>query len=522
MPNWLKDAVFYEIYPQSFYDTNGDGIGDLEGIIEKLDYVKSLGCNAIWINPCFESPFQDAGYDITDYCKIAPRYGTNSDMKRLFDEAHKRGMHILLDLVPGHTSDKHPWFKECCKAERNKYSDRYVWDETPKGDFGRQPSQGTRPGGFYPNFAPFQPSLNYGFYEPDPAKPWQFPTDHPSVLETKEELKNIMRFWLDMGADGYRVDMAHSLVKNDNDGHKGTIALWQDVRRMLDSEYPEAAMVSEWSIPNESITAGFHMDFYLHFNSAGYSALFDIDFMFDENNFFSSKGKGNIRTFTDEYDKFYEETKGKGYICIPTSNHDMARRDKSYSKRQREIAFSFIYAMPGVPFLYYGDEIGMSYNDDVDEKEGGMVRTGSRTPMQWNKTKNAGFSSASEDDIYLPVEEGPDFPNVADEQREKDSLLNFTKAAIKRRKDNPALGNDGAYRTVYAEENKYPYIFERSGGGQRLIVAVNPAAKEATAEIDVALLNNVIFSIGDLPAVNLSGSGCTIKLAPESFAIYTL
>uniref|UniRef100_UPI002ACEB789 alpha-amylase family glycosyl hydrolase n=1 Tax=Anaerolinea sp. TaxID=1872519 RepID=UPI002ACEB789 len=130
-PAWLENAVFYEIYPQSFFDSNGDGIGDLPGIIAKLDYVKSLGCNAIWLNPCFVSPFYDAGYDVADYYKIAPRYGTNEDARRLFEEAHKRGMRILLDLVVGHMSIEHPWFKESCKAERNEYTDWYIWNDDP-------------------------------------------------------------------------------------------------------------------------------------------------------------------------------------------------------------------------------------------------------------------------------------------------------------------------------------------------------------------------------------------------------
>ena len=129
MATWLKDAIFYEIYPQSFYDTNGDGIGDFNGITAKLDYIKSLGCNAIWMNPCFDSPFSDAGYDVRDYKKVAERYGTMEDIENLFAEAHKRDMHILLDLVPGHTSEEHAWFTESKKAEQNEYSDRYMWTD---------------------------------------------------------------------------------------------------------------------------------------------------------------------------------------------------------------------------------------------------------------------------------------------------------------------------------------------------------------------------------------------------------
>lgn len=137
MSSWLNDAVFYEIYPQSFFDTNSDGIGDLPGVIEKLDYIRDLGCNALWLNPCFLSPFGDAGYDVADYCQVAPRYGTNDDLVRLFDEAHARGIHVLLDLVPGHTSIEHPWFQASQQAEANEYTGRYVWTDsvwTPVGD----------------------------------------------------------------------------------------------------------------------------------------------------------------------------------------------------------------------------------------------------------------------------------------------------------------------------------------------------------------------------------------------------
>ena len=164
--SWLKNAVFYEIYPQSFYDSNGDGIGDLQGIIEKLPYVKSLGCDAIWMNPCFDSPFKDGGYDVRDYKKVAPRYGTNEDLKRLFEQAHKLGLRVLLDLVPGHTSEEHPWFLESGKAEENAYSGRYIWTEHAfcRGDGmpfigGEQPRDAT----YIINIFKSQPALNYGY-----------------------------------------------------------------------------------------------------------------------------------------------------------------------------------------------------------------------------------------------------------------------------------------------------------------------------------------------------------------------
>ena len=166
-PEWLNTAVFYEIYPQSFMDSNGDGIGDFNGIISKLDYIKELGCTAIWMNPCFDSPFGDAGYDVSDYKKAAPRYGTNADLKKLFKEAHKRNMHVLLDLVPGHTSVEHKWFKESMKAQKNEFTDRYIWTDSiwkePTG-YGSLRGISDRDGSCAVNFFSHQPALNYGLY----------------------------------------------------------------------------------------------------------------------------------------------------------------------------------------------------------------------------------------------------------------------------------------------------------------------------------------------------------------------
>ena len=186
-----------------------------EGIIEKLDYIQSLGINALWLNPCFESAFQDAGYDVIDFYKVAPRYGTNNDLYRLFDEVHKRGMHVCLDLVAGHTSDKHKWFIESQKKQRNEYTDRYIWtnDSTVKpdryvsGKFGRN-------GNYRRNFFECQPALNYGFANPDPDHPWEQPVTAEGPQKTRAELMKIMDFWLEKGCDGFRVDMAPSLIKN--------------------------------------------------------------------------------------------------------------------------------------------------------------------------------------------------------------------------------------------------------------------------------------------------------------------
>ena len=245
MAHWLDEAIFYEIYPQSFQDSNGDGIGDIPGIISRLDYIKELGCNALWINPCFVSPFKDAGYDVADYCTVAPRYGTNEDLKRLFAEAHRRGMRVLLDLVPGHTSVEHPWFKESMKPEQNEFSSRYIWTDDiwkPVKGLNTLRAISDRNGSCAVNFFSCQPALNYGFM--NPAESWQDAPDSPAAAATLEAMKDVMRFWLKLGCDGFRVDMAGSLVKNDADG-RGTVALWKKVRSFLDEEFPDAAIVSE-------------------------------------------------------------------------------------------------------------------------------------------------------------------------------------------------------------------------------------------------------------------------------------
>ena len=205
---------FYEIYPQSFVDSNGDGIGDIPGITLKLDYIKDLGCNAIWLNPCFDSPFKDAGYDVRDYKKVASRYGTNDDLIALFDAAHRRDMHVILDLVPGHTSEEHEWFHRSCKVERNNYSDRYIWTDSwiSGGDGlpfigGESPRNGT----YILNFFKCQPALNYGFAHPE--RSWQKPALGPDAKATCDAMVDVMRFWLSRGADGFRVDMADSSSK---------------------------------------------------------------------------------------------------------------------------------------------------------------------------------------------------------------------------------------------------------------------------------------------------------------------
>lgn len=512
MAKWLDNAVFYEIYPQSFNDTNGDGIGDFNGIIEKLDYIKKLGCNAIWINPCFESSFGDAGYDVSDYCKVAPRYGTNEDLRHLFDEVHKRDMHVLLDLVPGHTSVQHKWFKESMKAEKNEYTDRYVWTdsiwETPQ-NMGSIRGFSDRDGTCAVNFFSHQPALNYGFYKCE--RPWQQPMDAEGPKATLEAMKDVMRFWLGMGCDGFRVDMAGSLVKNDEDG-KGTIKLWQNVREFLDREFPEAAMVSEWGEPDKSIQGGFHMDFLLHFGPSHYNDLFRC-----EEPFFSDRGKGDVSEFVAKYKENYEKSEKKGLICIPSGNHDMDRLARTIKGDNLKIAFAFLLSMPGAPFIYYGDEIGMKYVEGLTSVEGGYGRTGSRSPMQWDSTTNAGFSSAPKEALYIRQDESADRSTADAEMADENSLWHEINRLIEIRQSHKALLSKGEIEFVYAEKNEYPLAYVRSSGDEKILVIINPADREVSFESNPSL-GESIYSFGG----KASAENGIITVPAKSAGFYTV
>lgn len=480
--DWLDTAIFYEIYPQSFSDSNGDGIGDFDGIINKLDYIRNLGCNAIWINPCFESPFKDAGYDISDYYKTAPRYGSNSDLVRLFEQAHSRGMHVILDLVPGHTSIQHPWFKKSMEAEENEFTNRYVWtDSVWEEPVGMSSIKGIsdRDGVCAVNFFSHQPALNYGFAKID--RPWQQSPNAPGPQATLKEMLKVMSFWLEAGADGFRVDMAGSLVKNDPDS-KGTIALWNKVRKFLDENFPDARLISEWGDPEKSLAGGFHMDFLLHFGPSHYNDLFRCD-----KPFFSSKGNGNCYDFVKKYIQNYEKANGSGLICIPSGNHDMDRLARYIHDDELKIAFAFLLSMPGCPFIYYGDEIGMNYVEGLVSVEGGYGRTGSRSPMQWDNSKNAGFSSAEKENLYIQQDPSPDRPTVQAQAENPDSLYNEVKKIIGIRRNTKTLQNKSKITFLFAVKNKYPLAYIRGSGKDSVVVLINPSQESASFPCKIKL-----------------------------------
>lgn len=496
MAHWLDKSIFYEIYPQSFNDSNGDGIGDFAGIIEKLDYICGLGCNALWINPCFMSPFGDAGYDVSDYYQTAPRYGTNEELVRLFDEAHRRGMHVILDLVPGHTSVDHPWFQMSCRAKENEYYGRYIWSDSVWTDLSSCDGISGSLRGLYPrngsvavNFFSNQPALNYGFAHP--VESWQSAVDSPEALGTRQAMKNVMAYWLEKGCDGFRVDMAGSLVKNDPDQVE-TIKLWQDVRRFLDASYPQAVLISEWGEPEKSLLGGFHMDFLLHFGPSHYTDLFRC-----RNPYFRRDGKGNAYDFMQVYMKNYYLTNQKGLICIPSGNHDMERIRKYLDLEELKIVFAFLLSMPGTPFLYYGDEIGMRHLD-IDSVEGGYERTGARTPMQWDRTENYGFSTSDKRYLYTSQDHAPDAPVVSEAMEDPKSLWNEIRKLANIRKEHPALCAAGDIKFIYCEPDRYPLVYMRSDEKDRVLVILNPSSADAICECPYEV-SEILYEYGGRP-----------------------
>ena len=513
-PEWLKNTVFYEIYPQSFQDSDGDGIGDLKGIISRLDYIRDLGCNALWINPIFDSPFMDAGYDVRDYKKIAPRYGTMDDFLSLLSEAHSRGIRVLLDLVPGHTSDQHEWFLRSCEAEPNEYSGRYVWTDGPFVGIADHPyisGMKDRAGSYMLNFFASQPALNYGWL--DHPEKWMSSPDSPEAHATREAIKDVMRFWLDKGCDGFRVDMADSLVKNDDSDKHATAAVWKDIREMLDRGYPEAALVSEWSNPYQSIClGGFHMDFYLDHHGNGYNTLLrDYETGGDDRSYFRKDSGGTIERFLQDYLPKYEASKDLGYISMFTCNHDTPRPAATLSPAELKLAYAFILTMPGVPFIYYGDEIGMRYLD-VRTKEGGYARCGSRTPMQWNSGRNMGFSEASENELYLPQDPAEDAPNAEDQLTDPDSLLSETRRLVALRHRYEDLQAAASFVPLWSSKEHPAFVYGRGG----MVLAVNPSSVPVLIDLPAISGMEICYSISDCTLEETQ-----LRMSGQSFSVIT-
>ncbi|MBO4916567.1 MAG: alpha-amylase [Bacteroidales bacterium] len=513
-PSWLSDAVFYQIYPSSFQDSDGDGYGDLQGIISRLDYIKSIGVTAIWLNPVYVSGWTDGGYDIIDYYRVDKRFGDNDDLVELIAEAHARGIKVVMDLVAGHSSDQCEWFLQSKEGADLRYSDYYIWPtfkpeepaQTGPMDYAALMNSSASlirkfvatdapRGPFYvKNFFDTQPALNFGFADPDPEHPWEQAVDAPGPKAMRREIKNIMSFWMDKGVDGFRVDMAASLVKNDFD-KSATIKLWkEDFTKWFDEEYPEGILIAEWFNPAQSVAAAnFDLDFFCHDGQYNYSTLF----FYGRRGFgpaasatpaapyFDKSGTGELKVWYDLYTYQYDAVKGNGYVCMPSGNHDFNRvcTDGRTTPEELKVAMTFFLTMPGVPFLFYGDEIGLKQNPNAPSTDGSGGRAGCRIPMLWDGTANGGFSTCPIEKVYIPQDPDPDRMTVEKEENDPASLLNYVRSMLALRKEVKALGADAGWRLVSSLDQPYPMVYERKLGNERCYVVLNPSGKAVTVTL---------------------------------------
>ena len=593
-PKWLENAVIYQVYPSSYKDSDGNGIGDIQGVISKLDYISSLGVTAIWFNPLFESGWIDGGYDVLDFYKVDPRFGTNNDLVELVQKAHAKGIKVMLDLVAGHTSDKHPWFLQSAQDTNLQYSDYYIWSDRLPDDKARKDlekmlkdpnymqnttgkwmtSDYPRAKYYYKNFYACQPALNYGYANPDPSRPWEQGVDAPGPKAVRQELKNILAFWYSKGVDGFRVDMASSLVKNDRDKRE-IMRLWREMRAWQDANYPERVLMAEWNDPKYCLAGGFNVDMNLNsVKSANRRMYFDTKHQADGGSYFSLNGGapslkdlyGNpwpedkldlettpgqmLKSYYDYITDVFDWTRDWGYFASITGNHDHlrfntgARNDPS----QLKVMMTWIMTMP-LPILYYGDEIGLRSLVDLPNVEGanhnGKERAGGRSPMQWNSEPNAGFSTCAPENIYIPVcaewtpatsypmylewkaagSKNPTAPGaitVESQEGDPQSLLNWTRALIKLRKENKAFWASSRFEPVFDESRPYPMLFLRTDGLDTYLIALNPTSKKQKATLDLSsqapstVLNSGKFSC------KTGRKGLQINMGPVSAAVVKL
>jgi glycosidase len=519
---WLADAVLYEVYPPSFADADGDGIGDLRGVIDHLDHIASLGVDAIWLNPCFDSPFVDGGYDVADYLTVAPRYGTNDDMVELVARAGERGIRVILDLVAGHTSIQHPWFQAELAAEGpDPRGDRYVWREDPPGmgwtvdEPGIPawvPSPGPRKGWYLKNFYDEQPALNFGWTTLDEDEPWRDAVDAPGPRRNREALKDIIDFWLAKGVAGFRVDMAFSLVKDYavEVGRAASVTIWREIREWMDTAYPDAVLIPEGMEPRGHGPLAFDADFALVIHAA-HASLFDnhaagvLPFHAQREPFFDAAGRGDTRLFLEAWEDAREADPGRPVI-LATADHDFTRlRCGPRTPEQLGAALTFLFTWGSVPCIYYGDEIGMRYLPGMPDVEGSVCnpeynRAGCRTPMQWDDGPNAGFSTADPSRLYLPVDPDPDRPTVARQEDDPSSVLGLVRQLSSLRRSTPALGARAATRVLDAG---YPLAYVR---GETHLVVVNPRRERAGLSAPEAVGASLIWGAG----VETSGDGLLV------------
>jgi maltose alpha-D-glucosyltransferase/alpha-amylase len=530
---WYKDAILYELYVRAFYDSNGDGQGDLPGVIAKLDYLRALGVDCIWLLPIYPSPLKDDGYDIADYYGVIPEYGKTGDFQTFIEEAHARGIRIIADLVLNHTSDQHPWFQKARSDPKSPYRDYYVWSDTDQKYkdtriifLDTEDSNWTwdeRAGQyFWHRFYSSQPDLNY---------------DNPEV---RREMKNVMKFWLDMGIDGFRADAVPYLFEREGTNCENlpeTHAYLKELRRFMDDNYPNRILLCEANQWPEDLRPyfgngdEFHMGFHFPIMPRIFMALRREDispivWILNRTppipeatqwcTFLRNHDELTLEMVTEEERQWMWQE----YAPEPRMRLNLGIRRRlapllDNDRRKIELANSLLFTLPGSPVLYYGDEIGMGDNIWLPDRDG------VRTPMQWENSPNAGFSEAQPDDLYSPViaEEpfGPDRVNVSDQRSDPRSLWNVMRHMIAVRKAHPVFGR-GSFVWVDCK-NQAVAAYQRLYSGDRLLVINNLSSSKQTVSIplpDITSLKPVELLTGEkLPPTH--GDQLSLSLEPHQY-----
>jgi alpha-glucosidase len=496
---WWRNGIFYQIYPRSFQDSNGDGVGDLTGVIDRLPYLEALGVDAIWLSPIFPSPMADFGYDISDYTGIDPIFGTMAEFDRLTKAAHESGLKLILDLVPNHTSDQHPWFIEARSSRDNPKRDWYIWrDPKPDGalpnnwlsDFGGSAWEYDAQTGqyYYHAFLAQQPDLN-----------WRNP-------QVRQAIYDVMRFWLRRGVDGFRVDVIWHLIKDsefrDNPPNPhfregrppNEKVLTQystdqpevhdviaEMRRVTD-EFDARVLIGEVYLPLHRLVAYYGNDLsgaQMPFNFALLSTLWSAR---------------SIETIIADYEKVLPPGAWPNWVL---GNHDRPRVASRVGPNQARVAAMLLLTLRGTPTLYYGDEIGMhqvaiapeQVRDPFEKNVPGIGvgRDGCRTPMQWDATRYGGFSDAPP---WLPLADDFAHENVVNLNADADSILNLYKALIRLRRERQPLMS-GSYVPIAADGDLL--LYRREGRGGVIVVALNLGAEPAAITSEMIGLDGEIL-----------------------------
>jgi len=519
---WYKDAIIYQVHVRTFYDSNGDGIGDFRGLAQRLDYLQELGINTLWLMPFFPSPLRDDGYDIADYRAVHSSYGNLDDFRNFLRVAHERGIRVIMEMVLNHSSDQHPWFQESRSSRENPRRDWYVWSDTDTryrgariifldtelSNWAWDPVSKQY---YWHRFFSHQPDLNY---------------DNPAV---REEMWNIMRFWLEMGVDGFRLDAVPYLVERENTNCENlpeTHTVIRDFRARLDHEFPGRMFLAEanqWPADLRPYldAAEFHMAFHFPLMPRMFMGLKledrkPITEILQQTPaipeacqwclFLRNHDELTLEMVTDmERDYMYDEFARDKSMRLNLGIRRRLAPLLDNDRRRMELMNGMLMSLPGTPIIYYGDEIGMGDNVNLGD------RNGVRTPMQWDGGWNGGFSSADPEALYSPLMLNPVYGfqavNVASQKRFDHSLLSWMKRIIKVRRSTAVFGR-GSIEFLYPANHRILAYLRGSASETILVVNNLSSAAQAVAldlkaykgNILVELFGRNIFPrIGDMP-----------------------